>query len=190
MKFERKGKARKLNAGEINEILNTLKEPHHTIFSIQRYTGCRIGEVIQIKKKDINLNNNRINLEIFKTKGKKEYRQLLIHDKLYPVLKTYIDTYKPINYLFTGKTKGKINPNKHITAQSCDKALRLACLYLDIEGVSTHSFRRTVIKNIWDKMEKKDARLLASFTGHKSINSLFQYLEVTEEEKDILIDYL
>lgn len=188
MKFERKGKAKRLTNEEIEAILNELRNPHRVIFHIQRYTGARIGEVVQIQYKDVDFNNNRINLSVLKAK-KRQYRQLPIHETLRPVLKEYIEKNKDYisGYLFPGN-KGK--NNTHISTQSCDKALRNACLYLGYTGVSTHSFRVTVINNIWDNMPIKDPMLLAAYTGHNSVASLSHYLRISEEEKNKLSDYV
>lgn len=191
MKFERKGKAKRLTNEEIEAILNELKNPHRVIFYIQRYTGARIGEVVQIQRKDIDFGNNRINLSVLKTK-KRQYRQLPIHERLKPVLQEYIEENKSciknsVGYLFPGN-KGK--NETHISTQSCDKALRNVCLYLGYTGISTHSFRVTVINNIWDNMEIKDPALLAAYTGHNSVASLSHYLRIDEKEKNKLANYV
>jgi integrase/recombinase XerD len=66
------------------------------------------------------------------------------------------------------------------TRQAADKALRLACARLGLEGVSTHSFRRTLAT---DAVRRGVAlNVVQQITGHKSLGSLGHYLEADETE--------
>jgi integrase/recombinase XerD len=64
--------------------------------------------------------------------------------------------------------------------QAADKALRQTCARLGLEGVSTHSFRRTLAT---DAVRRGVAlNVIQQITGHKSLGSLGHYLEADETE--------
>ena len=66
-------------------------------------------------------------------------------------------------------------------AQSAaDKALRQTCETLGMQGVSTHSFRRSFATSALRR--GVDLPTIQRVTGHKSLGSLGHYLEVGEAE--------
>jgi integrase/recombinase XerD len=64
----------------------------------------------------------------------------------------------------------------HITSDSAARALRKACANVGIEGVSTHSFRRTALTQMSDN--QIPLRVIAELSGHRSLEELQTYLEV------------
>ncbi len=79
------------------------------------------------------------------TKGKQDTREIQIHPKLKGYLEAYqLDLTK--EYLFPGR-----HGRGHIHKASADKILRLACLRVGLEGVSTHSFRRTALTQMHNR---------------------------------------
>ncbi len=63
--------------------------------------------------------------------------------------------------------------------------LRDACLKLEFEGVSTHSFRRTALTHISEK--GVPLRHIQAITGHETLAALERYLGVTEQQKSSVI---
>jgi integrase/recombinase XerD len=74
------------------------------------------------------------------------------------------------------------DPNKHLTIQSADLALRTACdrAGLGDRGISTHSFRRTAITEL--AKAGVGIRVIQKITGHAKLEQLSTYIEVSEEE--------
>ena len=68
---------------------------------------------------------------------------------------------------------------------SADKILRDVCLKLEIEGVSTHSFRRTALTRMSDK--GVPLKHIQAISGHKTLAALERYLGVTEQQKESAI---
>ena len=66
------------------------------------------------------------------------------------------------------------------TRQAADKALRLTCQRLGLDGVSTHSFRRTLATDAVRRGVPLST--IQRITGHVSLGSLGHYLDATEEE--------
>ena len=73
-------------------------------------------------------------------------------------------------------------------AGSADAILRSACKKLEIEGVSTHSFRRTALTRMSDA--GVPLRHIQAISGHKTLSALERYLGVTEQQKETAISTL
>ncbi|MBW4549083.1 MAG: tyrosine-type recombinase/integrase [Symplocastrum torsivum CPER-KK1] len=69
-----------------------------------------------------------------------------------------------------------------MTRQAADKALRHAADYIGLQGVSTHSFRRTGITKLHDA--GIPLRTLQQRTGHASLANLALYVEVNQADID------
>jgi integrase/recombinase XerD len=67
-----------------------------------------------------------------------------------------------------------------MSRQAADKALRQTCEALGMQGVSTHSFRRSFATSALRR--GVDLPTIQRVTGHKSLGSLGHYLEVGEAE--------
>ena len=167
-KNNRNGQAEIWGDESLNEVMADLSPKMRALFSICRYTGCRVSEARQLKADD--LVGDYIVLRKVTTKGKKGTRQLAIHPKLKAVLK---ETALPKSgYLFPGR-----NGSSPITRQACDKALRKVCDRIGLEGHSTHSFRRTALTQLSNS--KIPLRVIQEISGHKSLQELQRYLEVS-----------
>ena len=140
MKVKGNGQGKILTAGELTRLFCdglTLKRDR-CLFAICLFTGCRISEALSLQKSDIK--NHTITFRKSTTKGKLKTRTV---DTPF-ALSQYLDEYEPPTneynpYLFPSRE------GKHLTRISADKILRAACKRISIEGVSTHSFRRTAL---------------------------------------------
>ena len=146
------------------------------LFGLCRYTAARISEVCQMKISDVYLPSGKVKSEIvFRTETTKgEYGQKSV--KVSPDLRALLEAYdvpeKGI-YLFPGRHgRGSINPvsASHLFKEVCDR--------LELHHVSTHSFRRTAI----NRMREAGFLLeeIQRISGHKSLDGLSHYLEVSE----------
>ena len=66
--------------------------------------------------------------------------------------------------------------------------MRNACKKLELEGVSTHSFRRTALTRMSDA--GVPLRHIQARSGHKTLAALERYLGVTEQQKESAISTL
>lgn len=76
----------------------------------------------------------------------------------------------------------------HIHPTSADLILRTACVRVRIEGVSTHSFRRTALTRMSDS--DVPLRTIQSISGHKTLDALQRYLEVSDRARENAIAQL
>ncbi|WP_392476174.1 tyrosine-type recombinase/integrase [Nostoc sp. C110] len=77
-------------------------------------------------------------------------------------------------YLFPGRSDG------HISEDSSARILRGACQQVGIFGVSTHSFRRTALTQMSNA--GIPLRVIQEISGHRNLEQLQKYLEVSDEQ--------
>lgn len=173
---ERHGKAKILSHEEIQLLftdgLKTTRD--RTIFATALFTAARINEVVTLLSADIYDTRGQVrsHLTIRKanTKGKLATRSIPIIENLQNLLIQYYPQSGEV-YLFPGRYG-----HGHIASDSAAKALRKACANVGLQGVSTHSFRRTALTQMSDN--QIPLRVIAEVSGHRSLEELQTYLEV------------
>lgn len=171
MKNNRNGQAQVLTEPQLEELFSVLSPKHKLLCAICYYTSCRISEALQLQRSDII--SDRIVFRARTTKTKKT-REVKIPRKLARILAE--SSLPQRGYLFPSSN------GKHLTRQSFDKALRKACDYIGLQGVSTHSFRRTGITRLHDA--GVPLRTIQKRTGHASLTNLAFYIEVNQADVD------
>ncbi|MBD2520840.1 tyrosine-type recombinase/integrase [Nostoc sp. FACHB-973] len=78
------------------------------------------------------------------------------------------------DYLFPGRSDG------HISEDSAARILRGACKQAGVIGVSTHSFRRTALTQMSNA--GIPLRVIQEISGHRNLEQLQRYLEVSDEQ--------
>lgn len=187
MKRDRHGQAEPITDDIYQRIRNAfLEESHQVIFDILYYTGERISAVLQLAVGDVYQDaiTRKVREEItFKAQTRKDKttRQVPIHKSLKLKLRA-----------FTPPTDGYLFPtaNGHLLRQSYDAAFRRALVRvgLDKVGYSLHSTRRGFITTLHAK--GVPIKTIQTLTGHKSLNTLSRYVDVTDEMKRIAISLL
>lgn len=177
MKVDRHGQASVMSQREASLIRRQLtNRKHRLIFDIARFTGERIGAVLQLKVTDVYDDRGRPLSEItFRAQtrkrspgGDRKTRQCPTHHDLLEILTAYDPP--AAGFLFPGDRAS-------LTYQAFDTALRRAIRRagLSHKGFSTHSFRRTVITRLSES--GVDLRTIQQITGHQDLKSLQRYIE-------------
>lgn len=185
-KINRAGQAKILTKPEMARLFRAFRhDDHRLIFGICRYTAERIGAVLQLQPLDAyDPKGNVRPIITFRGKTRKgsnhkagKTRQVPIHAALHEMLEAY-PREKGAKWLFPSP----LDPNKHISHQALDLALRTACdrAGLGDRGISTHSFRRTAITEL--AKAGVGIRTIQKITGHAKLEQLTTYIEVSEEE--------
>lgn len=171
MKHDRNGQSEVLTENQIQDLFEELEPHHRALFAICYYTSCRISEALKLKAEDIK--GDRIVFRAATTKTKRT-REVKISTKL----RTVLDQVKlsSSGYLFPGRNGG------HLTRQAADLALRRACEVMGLQGVSTHSFRRTGITRLYHA--GVDLKTLQKRTGHVGLSNLAIYVDVPQAAVD------
>ena len=177
MKIDRHGRAKILTPAEIQLLFSEgLKNNRsRALFGICLYTACRINEACTLLMVDVYDTKGRVRPELTirkgNTKGKLATRSIPVIEDLRLLLTTYRTPPASAN-LFPGRHgKGTIN------SDSAARILREACRIVGLEGVSTHSFRRTALTQMSDS--GIPLRIIQEVSGHRTLTELQKYLEVT-----------
>ena len=180
MKINRYGQAKVLTQPELellfSEGLQTQRD--RTLFGICLYTACRINEACTLLTNDIfnaqKVVRSHLVIRRTATKGQLDTRTTPLLEDLRLLLVAYQpDAGK--TYLFPGQWgRGHLHPD------SAARILRTACAKVGIEGVSTHSFRRTALTQMSNA--GIPLRVIQKISGHRSLTQLQAYLEVQPEQ--------
>ena len=183
MKNNRFGQAKVLDTNELDLIIKYLPSNYHKILALTlRSSGARIGEVVQLKWRDIGIDQILFPATI--TKRKLKSREIFISTPFYKALMDFkLDwqIYKgrkptPEDFVFYGRKEGS-----HITTRAFMLALDKALERAKIIGGSSHSFRRTQLTQLHRK--QVPLNVIKSISGHQSLNTLSLYLQVDDDEK-------
>lgn len=179
MKINRHGRGKVLTQSEIQLIFSRGLDNHRdrTLFAVCLFSACRIRECCTLFTQDIYTpkGNVRPRLVIRKanSKGKLATRSIPVIEDLRRLLVEYYPQAGEI-YLFPGRSDG------HISEDSAARILRGACKQAGIIGASTHSFRRTGLTQMSNA--GIPLRVIQEISGHRNLEQLQRYLEVTDEQ--------
>lgn len=182
-KVDRHGAAATLSADEMEALLDAAPSPRYrALWAIQRWTAGRIGEALALRWGDL---NGVVTYRKATTKTKTT-RQVPTSPRLAAEIETYRAAWAAEHGHAPGKEEalfpapGRLDLTTPQSRQAADKALRQACARVGLEGVSTHSFRRTLAT---DCVRRGVAlNVVQQITGHKSLGSLGHYLQADEGE--------
>ena len=179
MKINRHGRAKVLTQSEIQLIFShgLDNDRDKTLFGVCLFSACRIRECCTLFTQDIYTpkGNVRPRLIIRKsnTKGKLATRSIPVIEDLRRLLIEYYPLAGDV-YLFPGRSDG------HISEDSASRILRGACKQAGIIGVSTHSFRRSALTQMSNA--GIPLRVIQEISGHRNLEQLQRYLEVTDAQ--------
>ncbi len=176
MKVSGNGQAKVLTASELKGLFSHgfMTNRDRCMFAICFFTGCRISEALALQLTDIK--HQTITFRKSTTKGKLKTRTIDVPPPLMGYLGEYQPPANPYNpYLFPSRE------GKALTRSMADKLLRDACRRIGVEGVSTHSFRRTALTQMHNA--GIPLRHIQEISGHSDLASLQRYLEVSPEQR-------
>ena len=179
MKIDRHGQAKILTVAEIQLLFSQglQTDRDRALFGICLYCCCRINEACTLNVNDIYSRTRVVRPELLirkgNTKGKLATRSIPVIEDL----RTLLVAYQPPEqgYLFPGRWG-----RNHIHSDSASRILREACQRIGIEGVSTHSFRRTGLTQLSNA--GIPLRVIQEISGHRTLDELYKYLEVKPEQ--------
>lgn len=195
IKPKSKKETKKIEALEIDEQnlflseLSKTNDSYKDVFYIALFTGMRIGEILALERKDIDLENKKIKITKTLTKDKndkiilgkttKTYagtREIPFLDILVPILSNYTND----GYLFT-QNQNFINPstiNIHFKKICKDAGIRVTTIkkkkkdgYVNLKtsSVNTHMLRHTFATRCIES--GMSAVVLQKLLGHKDIET-------------------
>ena len=184
MKSNRYGQAAVLDTQQLDRLISALQGRHHQVLaSVCRYTACRISEGRQLVWGNIGANSIVFPKTV--TKGKLSSRTIPVTPKLHEVLVSWRSEWaalngrepKPADPLFPGRFAGQF-----LSSRSFMDALERAAREVGLEGVSSHSFRRSALSSASEAGVPLAA--LRALSGHQSLSTLQRYLEISEKARE------
>ena len=184
MKSNRHGQSRVLETHQLDLLISNLHDQHHRIVAeVCRRTGCRVGEATQLTWGMISASTITFQRGI--TKGKLATRSVPVTPQLWEALCSWRAIWvtrhgrEPLaaDYLVPGRYAGCC-----LSTRSFMDALASAAHESGLEGVSSHSFRRSALTSAHNA--GVPLRVLMALSGHKSMSALQRYLEVKEAQKE------
>ncbi|MHC5824809.1 MAG: tyrosine-type recombinase/integrase [Nostoc sp.] len=174
MKVDGNGQGKILTQDELRRLFTEgfLSPRDRSLFGICLFSGCRVSEALALQTTDIK--SGAITFRKSTTKGKHKTRIVDIPPGLAAMLGEY---QPPPGAMFPGMR----GVTERLTRFMADKILRDACKRIGVEGVSTHSFRRTALTQM--SSAGIPLRTIQEISGHSDLGTLQRYLEVTPEQK-------
>jgi integrase/recombinase XerD len=184
LKIDRHGRSKILTPHDL-ELLFADKYSSardRALYAVMLFTACRVNEAVTLTKRDVyDLKGNvrpEITIRKGNTKGKLATRAVPVIEDLRLHLEAYTPRADSL-WLFPGNEVGP-RAESHLHKDSAMWLLRRACRRAGIEGVSSHSFRRTALTQMSNA--GIPLRVIQEVSGHRTLDELYKYLEVKEEQ--------
>jgi site-specific recombinase XerD len=160
-----------LDEKEVLRILEHTENPkHRLIFAFLYATGLRIGELLNLRIADVDIERQVVHVK--KGKGKKD-RITLLSNELIPVILAYFEHYKPNYWFMEGPTR------KRYTACSVRAALKDATNKAGLKKqVTPHTFRHSFATHLHE--HGTDIRNIQELLGHNSTETTMIYTYVSK----------
>ena len=136
------------------------------ILSLQANMGLRIGDILSLKLSSFK--GNRLQIREDKT-DKLQYREIN------PAITNMVMEYALENNIKKNDDLFKITP------RAVQKQLKIICDYLDLENISTHSFRK-MYATIQYEANNNNIELVKELLNHSSIATTQRYIRVSQKE--------
>lgn len=172
-------KTKALTTDQYKEIIQTMREgfcgcrPNDrvaTALVLEGNLGLRISDIIKLRPCDIVKDGDRFRLEVVEQKtGKSRVFTVPL------LIQQYIENYCLRNGI---RRNDLIFP---ITERAVQKQLKIVCDYLEMEGVSTHSFRKWYATEIYNKNDH-DIALVQRLLQHSSASTTQRYIGIEPQK--------
>lgn len=159
-----------LTHGEIQKMLDTTKNhKHQTLLALAYAAGLRVGEVVRLRVRDIDLASNVVMVR--QGKGRKD-RLTLLSPKLLPDLDRHLSLKNPDDFIFVSERGGRLT---EATARAVfTQALARAGIR---KHATFHSLRHSFATHLLEN--GTDVRYVQALLGHANIRTTERYTHVT-----------
>ena len=149
---------------------------HKAIFTLCYSAGLRVGEILNLKLKDID--SDRMQIRIENGKGQKD-RYSILSKKVLQLLREYVREYQPNEYLFEWQGGGQYSSS---SIQALMRRYKKKCGIT--KKATPHTLRRSFATHLLDN--GTDTRFIQELLGHKHISTTQIYTHVSSRTmKDV-----
>jgi len=163
-----------LNPKEVGRLLASLSEPCRTLVLVAVLTGMRIGEILALRWKAIDLNRGVIQVRETVSEGKFGSPKTKSSRRDIPISQPVCDAFQtqcggchqkgPEDLVFTTRKQTPLNPKNLLR-----RVLRPACKALGLPSISWHSFRHTHATQLAEVGES--LRTAQALLGHSDLET-------------------
>jgi len=141
-----------------------------TVLVIQANLGLRIGDLLELRLNDIINDGDRYRLNIIEDKTEKK-RTFTVPKEIYNYLKMYTleNNIKSTSKIFD------------ITVRAVQKQLKLVTQYLELQNISTHSFRKYFATQIYIN-NNYNVALVRELLQHSDLKTTQKYINIGTEQ--------
>jgi site-specific recombinase XerD len=166
-----------LSVEEVQQFLNSFTNlKHKAIFTLCYSAGLRVGEILNLKVKDID--SDRMQIRIEQGKGQKD-RYSILSKKVLVLLREYVKKYKPEEYPFEGQSGGQYSSS---SIQALMRRHKKQCGIT--KKATPHTLRHSFATHLLDN--GTDTRFIQELLGHKHISTTQIYTHVSSRSmKDV-----
>jgi len=176
---ENNERVRYLERMEAEQLIKFSPEPLKSIVIIALNTGMRLGEILGLRWRDIDLKSG--NITLWDTKNK-EKRQV-------PINSTVIDTLMAVNkspdsdFVFPGR-----NPSAHIHQSYISHKFNRIRKQAGIKDFRFHDLRHTFAS--WLTMKGINLKTVQELLGHKDFKMTLRYAHLSPDHKKQAVEFL
>lgn len=156
---------------------------HRCILMLIYSAGLRIGESINLRRQDVQIDRKQVFIKA--GKGKKD-RYSVLSDKVVRLLEAYMQEYDPLYWLFQGQDGGQYS------TRSIQKIFRRAVEKAGVNPFSTvHTLRHSFATHLLER--GMDLRYIQTLLGHSSSETTEIYTHITQKAREKLcspLDFL
>ncbi len=163
-----------LSKMEVVDLLrNTRNIKHRVILALLYSSGLRIGELINLKIRDFDIDRKQIFIR--SGKGRKD-RIVIMAESFVHLLRNYLFTYSPVRYFVEG-----INPSTKYSATSVRSFLKKSLRRAGIKKkVTPHTLRHSYATHLLE--QGVDLRYIQELLGHSRPETTMIYTHVTKQD--------
>lgn len=160
-----------LSTEEVQQLINaTPNLKHKAIIALMYSCALRVSEVINLKMRDIDRENNKITIK--NGKGKID-RIVMLDQNLLMILRKYANVYQIKEYVFEGSKGGKYS------ATSIQNIVKKGVKKIGLKkNISSHSLRHSCLTQLIK--DGVDLRTVQKIAGHKNINTTAGYIKIMD----------
>ena len=162
-----------LSKEEVLDLLRVTRNlKHRCTLALIYSSGLRIGELIKLELKDIDIDRKQIHIK--QAKGRKD-RYVMLAESFLPLFYNYIQTYEPHRYAVEGYNGKPYNPSsiRKFLKQSCERAKIK-------KRVTPHTLRHSFATHLLEN--GTDLRYIQELLGHSKPETTMIYTHVTQHD--------
>ncbi len=159
-----------LSQSEVQKMFDVCENLKHRVIMCLLYScGLRVSELINLKWK--NIDRSRMVINIIAGKGKKD-RQVMLSEKIIPILEQYWREYKSKEYVLNGQTEIQYSARSvgEVVKQLAEKA-----------GINKRVYTHLMRHNSFTHMVESgvDINLIQKIAGHSNVKTTMQYVHIS-----------